>query len=335
MSPGPSRWDRPYLGVRFVVWLRFAALVALAAGLVVLLRGLRIRDVIATVESAVLWPVIVAAALNFLLIWLKAAGWHVMLKPAVDVPVRRLFRYTIAALTASALTPLRTGEMVRLWLLRRNDNVPYPLLASVAVGEKVIDGFAMMIIVAPIIWLLPTLPAWLLRASIALLVIAIVVVSGGALAMGWKNAPRWLARSLESLAILKSWRLFSLTLAAFLGAWLVDLVEVSLVLRAVHLDLGVPATLLVLFTMNVAIAIPSTPAHVGALELGAVVALKLLGVPREQALAFAVLYHVMQIVPLLIAGFSDARFALSHRAAGESTDPQSDHTSGRSSSGSF
>jgi uncharacterized membrane protein YbhN (UPF0104 family) len=199
----------------------------------------------------------------------------------------------------------------------------------------VIDGFAMMIIVAPIIWLLPTLPAWLLRASIALLVIAIVVVSGGALAMGWKNAPRWLARSLESLAILKSWRLFSLTLAAFLGAWLVDLVEVSLVLRAVHLDLGVPATLLVLFTMNVAIAIPSTPAHVGALELGAVVALKLLGVPREQALAFAVLYHVMQIVPLLIAGFSDARFALSHRAAGESTDPQSDHTSGRSSSGSF
>lgn len=315
MSPGPSRWDRPYLRVRLVVWLRLAVLVALAAGLAVLLRGLQIRDVIAAVGHAVLWPVLLAAALNFVLIWLKAAGWHVMLKPAVDVPVRRLFRYTIAALTASALTPLRTGEMVRLWLLRRHYDVPYPLLASVAVSEKVIDGLAMMMIVAPITWLLPALPAWLLRTSIALLVIAIVVVAGGWLAMRWKSAPRWLARFLESMAILKNWRLFALTLAAFLGAWLVDLVEVWLVLRAVHLDLGVPATLLVLFTMNVAIAIPSTPAHVGALELGALVALKLLGVPREQALAFAVLYHVMQIIPLLIAGFSDARFALSHRFA--------------------
>jgi uncharacterized membrane protein YbhN (UPF0104 family) len=150
------------------------------------------------------------------------------------------------------------------------------------------------------------------RTSIGLLVIAVVVVAGGLLAVRWKHGPAWL-RFFESLAVLRSGKLFALTLAAFLGAWLVDLAQVWLVLHAVHLDLGVPAALLVLFTMNVAIAIPSTPAHVGALELGALVALKLLGVPREQALAFAVLYHAMQIVPLMIVGFSDARFGLSHR----------------------
>jgi hypothetical protein len=317
--PDVPRLQRPYLGVRLAVWLRLLVLAALAAGLTVVLRGLRFRDVTATIERAVLWPVVLAAALNFVLIWLKATGWHVMLKTAVDVPVRRLFRYTIAALTASALTPLRTGEVVRLWLLRRRDHVPYPLLASVAVGEKVMDGFAMLILVAPISWLLPTLPAWVLRISVVLLVVAAVIVAGARLAIGWKTAPAWLARFLESMAILRSGRLFALTLLAFLGAWLVDLAEVWLVLRAVHLDLGVPAALLVLFTMNVAIAVPSTPAHVGALELGALVALKLLGVPREQALAFAVLYHAMQIVPLLIAGFSDARFALSAERAGAHT----------------
>jgi hypothetical protein len=315
VSRGTSRLNRSYLGLRLVVWLRLLVLAALAAGLTVLLRGLRIRDVAVALERAVLWPVILAAALNFVLIWLKAVGWHVMLKPSVDVPVRRLFRYTIAALTASALTPLRTGEVLRLWLLRRRDNVPYPLLASVAVGEKVMDGLAMLIFVAPIPWLIPALPAWLQRTSLGLLVVAVAVVAACRVAMGWRSAPTWLARFLEGMAVLRSWKFFALTLAIFLSAWLVDLAEVWLVLRAVHLDLGVPAALLVLFTMNVAIAIPSTPAHVGALELGALVALNLLGVPPAQALAFAVLYHAMQIVPLLIAGFSDARFALSHRAA--------------------
>jgi uncharacterized membrane protein YbhN (UPF0104 family) len=303
---------RAWPGAQLAVWLRLVVFAALVAGLIVLLRGLRLHDVTAALQGATMWPVILAAALNFAVIWLKAAGWHAMLKTSVDVPVHRLFRYTIAALTASALTPLRTGEMFRLWLLRRRDQVPVALLASVAIGEKIIDALAMLIIVAPIAWLLPGLPAWLVRTAIVLLVIALVVVGGAFLAVRSKRGWGWL-RFLEGLAVLRSGRLFALTLAAFLGAWLVDLAQVLLVLRAAHLDIAVPGALLVLFTLNVAIAIPSTPAHVGALELGAVVALKILGVPREPALAFAVLYHAMQILPLLVAGFSDARFSLSHR----------------------
>lgn len=306
---------RRYLGVRLSVWLRLLVLAALAVGLATVLRGLRLGDVAAAFQHAIIWPVILSAALNFVLIWCKALGWHVMLKPAVDVPTRRLFRYTVATLAASALTPLRTGEMLRLWLLRSRDRVPVPVLASVAVGEKLMDGMAMMIVVAPLPWLLPELPGWLVHASLGLLAVALTVVLACRLAMGWTTAPLWLVRFLDGLVILRRARLFLLTLAALLTSWLIDLVEVWLVLHAVHLDVGVPAALLVLFTMNVAIAIPSTPAHVGALELGAIVALDLLGVPRAEALAFALLYHAMQIIPLLIVGFADVRFALSARAA--------------------
>jgi uncharacterized membrane protein YbhN (UPF0104 family) len=300
------------LRARPAMWLRLLVVAALVAGLIFLLRGLRIHDIMAAFRRAIIWPLILAAALNFVVIWLKATGWHVMLKPSVDVPVRRLFRYTIVALTASALTPLRAGEVLRLWLLRHRDHVPYSLLAPVAIGEKVIDGLAMLIIVSPLAWLLPTLPAWLARTSISLLGVVLTVVAAALFAVKWKEAPAWL-HAFQRMSVLQSRNTFALSLAAFLGAWLVDLAGVWLVLHAVHLDLGVPAALLVLFTMNAAIAIPSTPAHVGALELGALLALKLLGIPREQALAFAVLYHAMQIIPLLIVGFSDARFALSHR----------------------
>jgi uncharacterized membrane protein YbhN (UPF0104 family) len=60
--------------------------------------------------------------------------------------------------------------------------------------------------------------------------------------------------------------------------------------------------LLVLLSLNLAIAVPSTPAQVGAFELGASAPLALLGVPPERALAFALLYHVMQALPTTLAG---------------------------------
>lgn len=316
MNERKSLLERRYLGVRLTVWLRVLVFSALLAGLVIVLRGLRLRDVADAFGSAILWPIVLAAVLNFLMIWWKAVGWHIMLRPVVNVPVMRMFRYSLAALSASALTPMRTGEMVRVWLLRRNDGVPLPLAASVAVGEKVMDGLAMLILVAPVPWLVPALPAWLFRASLGLVAVVLAVVIGCRLAMGWKSAPAWLAHFLEGMAILRRGRLFLLTLGALLASWITDLAEVWLVLHAVHLDIGLPAAMLVLFTTNVAIAVPSTPAHVGALELGAMVGLSVVGVARAEALVFAVIYHVMQIIPLLIVGFADARFALSASSAG-------------------
>jgi len=59
-----------------------------------------------------------------------------------------------------------------------------------------------------------------------------------------------------------------------LAAWVTDAVEVRLVLYAVGLHLPTGAPLLVLLALNVAIAVPATPAQLGAFELGAVVALR-------------------------------------------------------------
>jgi hypothetical protein len=57
----------------------------------------------------------------------------------------------------------------------------------------------------------------------------------------------------------------------------------------------------------VAILIPSTPGYIGALEIGALVALDLLGVPRPLGVAFALLYHAMQVVPLVLVGLLDLK----------------------------
>src|SRR5262249_25945268 len=93
-----------------------------------------------------------------------------------------------------------------------------------------------------------------------------------------------------------------------LGMWLTDLAALHLVVVALGIDVSIGGSMLVLVGVNVAIALPAAPAHLGTLELGAMVPLELLGVGREQALAFALIYHAMQALPL--AGRVGVRFIL-------------------------
>jgi uncharacterized membrane protein YbhN (UPF0104 family) len=259
-----------------------------------------------------LWPLLVAAVLNFLCLLGKAACWRILLAPRHHVPVGRLFRYTVAAFAASALAPARAGEVLRVWVLKRRDGVPAPDTAAVAVAEKLLDGISMLILVAPVPWLLPGLPSWVagaiaLCAAIAIalfvaLFIAVRRVAPGGIASNHDVPPGVIRRFIGGLHALRSPKRVLGSLGVLMLTWVFDLGEVTAVLYAVGIDLPIGAGLLILFALNLTIMIPSTPAGVGALELGAIAALDLLHVPREPALAFALLYHMLQVIPIIIVG---------------------------------
>jgi uncharacterized membrane protein YbhN (UPF0104 family) len=59
---------------------------------------------------------------------------------------------------------------------------------------------------------------------------------------------------------------------------------------------------MVLLSINLALLLPSTPANLGVLEAGAVLALTASGVGAELALAFALLYHAVHLVPGTVLG---------------------------------
>ena len=100
-----------------------------------------------------------------------------------------------------------------------------------------------------------------------------------------------------------------------MAVWVADAVLIWVVLRAVGVAPDPAAPLLVLLGVNLAVALPSTPGQVGVLEAGAVGALALLHVPPEPAMAFAILYHLVQFVPVTLAGLPGLRMVAEARAA--------------------
>jgi uncharacterized membrane protein YbhN (UPF0104 family) len=163
----------------------------------------------------------------------------------------------------------------------------------------------MLILVAPVPWLLPGLPSWVagaigVCAAVAIgLFIALYILIGRIRDTGSHTVAR---RFLAGMHVLRSPRRLLGSLGVLILVWAADLGEVMAVLYAVDVDLPVAAGLLILFTLNLTIMVPSTPAQVGALEVGALAALDLLHVNHESAFAFALLYHSLQIVPLIAAG---------------------------------
>lgn len=286
--------------------LRVAVIAAIAACLYFFLRKVEWSKLGDALASAKLWPIVVAAALNFVLLWGKAAAWHVMLRPRFDVPTASLFRYTIAAFAASVIAPARAGEVIRVWALKKHHGVPYPDSAATAIAEKLLDALSMLVVIAPVPWLVPGLPSWVATSLLICsgVAIAAFVVFSILLRVVKEDTTSWLGKFILGMHVLRSPKRLALAFAALTLTWIVDFAMISLVLYAVGIELPAAAPLLILFTLNLTIAVPSTPASVGALELGVLAATRLLGVAEEPALAFALIYHALQIFPLIIAGIA-------------------------------
>ena len=301
-----SRWPKMK---RVELVVRLVVVVAIAIALWFFVRGLDVGKLANSFRDAKLWPLALAALINFACLWGKAVCWRIMLAPRFTVSVWRLFRYTIAAFAASAIAPARAGEVLRVWALKRRDGVPSADTVAVAFAEKLLDGTSMLILVAPLPWLLPDLPPWVGQSMLLCAGVAVGVFVGLFIAVGRVGTEgvvggSWLRRFIAGMHVLRSPGRLLGSLGVLVSVWAADLLMVMLVLHAVGIALPLEAGLLILFTLNLTIMLPSTPAQVGALEVGALAALNLLKVPHEPALAFALLYHALQVVPLIAVGLA-------------------------------
>ena len=318
MAPAPARnWRRPLLR------LMLAALVVAACTWFV--RGLDLKKIGAALASASVPWVLAAAALNLVQVVFRAAMLRALLAPIARIPTTHLVRYSLTTFAANNLLPGRAGELVRIYLLRTREGVPAASAVAVALVEKVFELAAMLLVVAPLPLVLPSLPR-----SVSLAVGLLAVGGLAALVAVWAvarfvrgDAQGWLARFAEGAHVIKSLRLAALALGFAVLVWVADGVEVWLVVRALGLHVPWAAPLLVLLVLNIAIALPSTPAQVGPFEAAAAGALVLLGVPAESALAFAILYHAMQVIPVTLLGAPGLRLARTAAAENEAAVPSS------------
>lgn len=305
---------------RILFWVGVLISVAL---LVVALRGLKLDEFVRDLGEANLLWLVPGIALYFVSVWFRSWRWSLLLRPlGVSVPARRLFPVVVIGYMGNNVYPARIGEVLRAWVLRRNENVPVSSsLATVGI-ERVLDGLLMAAFVAIG---LPAVPS--LSAQAWPLLIAALSVFGAAIGVFvWMaHAPAAAERLVETLARLAPVRfragLISLAsrfiagagslrnpadtakiLAASLITWLIETAKYACVAQAFGLSLSFIGLMLVNGVSNLFTVIPGAPGAVGTFDAGGILATEALGVDKGLASAYVLVLHVALWLPVTLLG---------------------------------
>lgn len=303
-------------------WLTLLGLAMSAVAVALLLRSIDAADTWRRLRGAdPLW-FLAACAATTAGYALRASRWGELLSATARPPFRRLFSATMIGFLAINTLPARLGELVRAYALSRSERISTAtVLGSVAV-ERVLDLAAL-----GVFWSLSlavaALPAWFRWSGIVTLGLT-VVATGGLWALhrfgGWRalaaetgilrRLPEGPRRALAAAIPAFGEGVRGIASAPVLlrsgiltaAMWLVNAVVFLMTGAALGMDLPVWAPLLLAFVVCVGIMVPSSPGFVGVMEGACVVGLGLIGVGGPEALAYGVLYHATQLLPLVVLG---------------------------------
>lgn len=282
-----------------------------------------VRDALGRTDYRLLAP---ALAFYFAGVWIRAVRWSVLLRPLGLVSVRDVFPIVIVGYTANNVLPLRTGELVRAYLLGKQTGIrKTSSLATIAV-ERLFDGLTMlgfMLAATTVVSFTSQLRHLTLVAFIlfvGLLIGLFVLTLGGnfrdrllQLVLGPLPVPladrieRIAESFLSGLGVLTRARDLAVVAATSLAAWLCEAAMYWTIAQALGTTLsdvlGIGETLLTTGVANMATLIPSSPGYVGPFEAGVLLVVNgALGVQREMALSFAILVHAALFFPITLIG---------------------------------
>jgi uncharacterized protein (TIRG00374 family) len=188
--------------------------------------------------------------------------------------------------------------------------------------ERVFDLLALLVLLFACYPLLPEV-SWLKAAALlGIVLVAGVLVLVAVLVRYDERAVRWLLsplrrlpgagvaerveqaveNAMRGLVALRKPRVALRGMALTLASWVMLGFSFWILTAALHLDVPVVAGMLVVVAINLSLVLPSSPAALGVFEAATVVALRAFDVPRAEALSYALVLHLLNLVPFLVIG---------------------------------
>jgi len=301
-------------------WFAGLALSALLVWLSI--RGIEFRGVIDGFRTIRCGYVLPALAAMFLMQLLRSIRWGLILRPIGKVDQLSLFSVTSVGFLAIIAIPARLGELARPYLITKKSCIPMSSALGTIFVERVLDSLTVLIIAVLTLFFTP-LPPWLVRSS-TLFLLATLALSAVMILMVVRRtatlrvlAPligrlparyagvvnRLIDHFIEGFRIMVDPALLLSVTILSIVIWLVDVLAIYLLFLAFSLHLPVAAAFVLMIILIIGIAIPTAPGFIGNWHYFCILGLSLFGIPKTDALTFAIIYHALSIGIVILLGF--------------------------------
>jgi uncharacterized protein (TIRG00374 family) len=322
------------------------------------LRHANLADVWTQVKTARLDLLVIGLLLVAATYWARVCRWQQLLAPIGPTRFRTVFRVTVIGFAALSILPARAGDVLRPYLLARQEGLSAPATFATIVLERVLDLFAVIAFLAIFVWSFSNssaMPPDLLRpvvicasiasvAAIALMIGMWVLASHpervGRLVFAMARVlPHRVAERLAEFATLFSGGFAAAKTPANLvmaliwsfPVWLTIAAQTWVVTRAFSIDMPFTGSFLLQSLLVIGVAVP-TPGGVGSFhEAYRFGVTTFFHAPNDRAVAAAIIVHALSFIPVLLVGvIFMAQDGLSvHRLkelAGEAREQEMQHT---------
>lgn len=261
---------------------------------------------------------------------LRAARWKILLRPVKDLRARILLPRVLIGYFGNYFLPAQSGELLRAFVLARGESLQTSAVLATIIVERMLDVLILLFGLLVLLCLFP-LPDWIMYVgglasllfAIGLLLLASWHYRGEDIARlltARLSSPKstGLAKISSSLAskvknllasfsrgmlILREGRGMTVSALLSFSAW--SLMMVTFVLTGASLGISLTGYIYVLLLVifNLASLVPALPGKVGTLEFVFAGILAAFSADRSDALAFALLFRVTHILPLVLGYF--------------------------------
>jgi len=286
-------------------------------------RGINFQDILNDLREIRLSYVIYFILLISAMQLLRSYRWGVILQPMEKIDQFSLFSVTSVGFMTIAALPARLGELARPYLISKRSSIKMSSALGTILVERILDSFTVLAI-AVIVIFFTDLPQWMIDSSILFFLLALAMFGFILFLILRRDAalkfinlilsklPGKFANKIDQLIhhfidgfqIITNIRM--LLYLFFLSAviWLVDVLAIYILLLSFGFTLPAIASFVLMIILIVGIAIPAGPGYIGNWHYSCVLALSLFGLAKADALSFAVVYHFLSMILVLILGIA-------------------------------
>jgi uncharacterized protein (TIRG00374 family) len=287
------------------------------AALVILIRLVDVRQVLASLQGIKLSIVIPALALLVISLLTRAAAWRVILKEKISI--WKSFFIVNSGYFVNTVFPFRIGELTRAFLLKPSGFSFWEAIPTILL-ERLFDfGFALSFFFIGLPFAIGFSQgityAYLIAGGIPAVILALyLLVRNQQQVIGWINRTTLIKSNikerllkvieplLSSLGILTDPLRLVKVFAWMLISWSIALFYQYLLLRAFVPDGQLIWAAFTLGALALGVSIPSSPGNIGLYEASITLALSAFGVDQSVAFAYALTSHVLSLLVTTLLG---------------------------------
>ncbi len=282
------------------------------------LRGLDWVAFLATVKNGHYVILLITIPITSINYFIRALRWSIFVRSEIKVPVPLIFWSNMVGYMGNAYLPARAGELLRSAFLGKRSGLGTSFVLATALSERILDAIALVLIGSISMLLLGNLSPMLMDAIQVMaigsaLVLAIIIIAPTQEALflnllGWlslskhisDNITEIIKRFLVGTRTLRNWRRLLTFILLTAAIWFVDGICAVIGVRIISQTLTLAQALVLLSSLGLSSALPSTPGYFGIYQFVAVTILMPFGFSRPEALAYIL---INQMLGLLLFGF--------------------------------